>query len=67
MKEDKETARKLICESCGTAFFCGSNVGRCWCFDVEIGSEDLDKLRNSFENCLCNNCLNELQTNQKIL
>jgi len=50
---------KLICESCGNAFSCGANVGKCWCFAVEVKSETLAELREKLENCLCEDCLSK--------
>lgn len=58
--EDTETnSDTKICESCGKTFFCGANVGKCWCFEVEIKAETLATLREEFKNCLCQNCLEQ--------
>ncbi len=54
---DEKTADKLICESCGEEFSCGANLGKCWCFAVEIETETLAVLREDFKNCLCELCL----------
>ena len=48
---------KITCESCGKDFSCGANIGKCWCFDVELKAETLAKLREDFKNCLCEDCL----------
>ncbi len=48
---------KKVCESCGVEFSCGANVGKCWCFAVEIKAETLAELRKNFQSCLCENCL----------
>ncbi len=52
---------KMICESCGKEFSCGANVGKCWCFAVELKAEILTELRESFKNCLCEKCLDKLK------
>jgi hypothetical protein len=47
--------RPLTCQRCGTAFECGSAVGKCWCADEDF------KLpmppAGSAEDCLCPDCL----------
>ncbi len=57
---------KLICESCGKEFSCGVNVGKCWCFEVEVDKKTLAQLREDYKNCLCNDCLRKLQSEEKI-
>ncbi|CAN5312511.1 hypothetical protein BH20ACI1_BH20ACI1_05250 [soil metagenome] len=58
---------KLTCESCGKGFFCGANIGKCWCFEVEVDKKTLAQLREDYKNCLCNDCLHKLQFEEKIL
>ena len=48
---------KITCESCGKKFSCGANIGKCWCFDVEVKPETLAQLREDFKSCLCEDCL----------
>jgi hypothetical protein len=48
---------KMSCESCGKEFSCGANVGKCWCFEVELQLETLTELQKDFRNCLCQDCL----------
>lgn len=50
----------LTCESCGKEFFCGANIGKCWCFEVDLEKEALAKLRERFNNCLCEDCLKNM-------
>ncbi len=52
-----EVSDKLICESCGEEFSCGANIGKCWCFDVELKAETLAEMQTNFNNCLCHHCL----------
>ncbi len=63
MKTVETVSEKLICESCGKEFSCGAKVGKCWCFAVEPKAETLAELRETFESCLCKNCLGKLATN----
>ncbi|MGI8470174.1 MAG: cysteine-rich CWC family protein [Pyrinomonadaceae bacterium] len=53
---DKITS-KNVCELCGEKFSCGAKEGKCWCFEVEVAPEDLEKLKREFKNCLCRDCL----------
>ncbi len=53
----ESVSEKIICQSCGEAFSCGANVGKCWCFSVELKAEMLAELRKNFERCLCEDCL----------
>lgn len=48
---------KLTCESCGKEFSCGANTGKCWCFEIDLSEEHLAQLKETFQNCLCENCL----------
>lgn len=57
MKAAEKISDKLTCESCGAEFFCGANVGSCWCFSVEVKAETLAELRENFQRCLCEDCL----------
>ncbi len=54
---------KSICESCGAEFSCGAKIGKCWCFEVELNAETSTELREDFKNCLCQDCLEQLATN----
>jgi len=57
MENTERVPEKSICESCGEAFSCGANVGKCWCFAVEVKAETLAELQEKFEGCLCESCL----------
>jgi hypothetical protein len=54
----------LTCESCGVEFSCGADTGKCWCFEIDLKDESLAKLREEFNNCLCENCLSEMNASQ---
>ncbi len=53
-------SEKSICESCGKEFSCGANVGKCWCFEIELKAETLMELREDFQKCLCRDCLEKI-------
>ena len=57
VKTVENSAEKLICESCGAEFSCGANVGKCWCFEIDLKAETLAEFKESYNNCLCQDCL----------
>jgi len=57
METVENVSDKLICETCGAEFSCGVNVGKCWCFEVDLKTETLTDLRQNFKSCLCEDCL----------
>ena len=61
VEDTEKISDKIICESCGKDFACGANVGKCWCFNVELKAETLAELREDFKNCLCEDCLEKLK------
>ena len=63
----EKTEDKLICESCGKEFFCGVNIGKCWCFEIDLEKETLAELRQDFKNCLCQNCLIKINTQPNLV
>jgi len=48
-----------ICEACGQFFACGAGTGECWCMKVYLNAEKLKVLRETYEDCLCRNCLSQ--------
>ena len=65
-EETLQKSETKICESCGKDFSCGANVGKCWCFEIDLNEETLARLREDFENCLCQSCLesSEIKLNE---
>lgn len=66
-KTEKENMAVKICESCGEEFSCGANVGKCWCFAVEVEKKTLAKLLENYKSCLCEDCLRKRQSEEKII
>ncbi|KAF0198347.1 MAG: hypothetical protein FD166_1400 [Bacteroidetes bacterium] len=55
MSEPLKPTQK-ICPRCGRTFGCLHAEG-CWCFDFVISPENTEKLKNTYNNCLCPECL----------
>ena len=47
------------CSKCNTEFECGSKIGKCWCMDLKVEVEVLNRLKEEFTDCLCPKCLSE--------
>ena len=47
------------CPRCGAAFECGKS-GKCWCYEVDVPVSVLDEINDTFDSCLCPDCLHEL-------
>ena len=47
------------CSKCNTEFECGSKIGKCWCMDLKVEVEVLNRLKEEFTDCLCPKCLKE--------
>ncbi len=61
MIDEQEKPETKICEVCGAKFSCGANIGKCWCFEIELKTETLTELREDYKNCLCENCLGKVK------
>ena len=48
------------CANCGKLHVCTGTV-HCPCFDVEVSEEILDYIAIHFDECLCNDCMEELK------
>jgi hypothetical protein len=51
--------QKDICPRCGKEFYCGKS-GKCWCYELAIPSQIMDKISEQYETCLCPECLTEV-------
>lgn len=61
----KTSPKNLVCESCGESFSCGSNLDKCWCFEIDLTDKTLENLKSDYNNCLCNNCLKNYGEKEK--
>lgn len=51
------------CARCGSKFECKSDdIAQCQCNTITLSSEVLSYVASKFDNCLCSNCLQELQS-----
>jgi len=48
------------CANCGKLHICTGTV-RCPCFEVEVPEDVLDYIAIHFDECLCNECMEELK------
>ena len=55
--ETTTSPEPLTCEACGKFFECGAKTGKCWCFAVAIEPQNLAQLKERYQNCLCQECL----------
>lgn len=51
---------EVTCPRCGAGFACGVAAPSCWCSEVELSSQDRDRLSQSHEGCLCRSCLEHI-------
>lgn len=52
------------CSKCNKPFEC-LHTAECWCMEYEISPENLKLLKESFDNCLCPQCLNFYSSGKK--
>jgi ribosomal protein L34E len=52
------------CSKCGAAFECAHDA-QCWCMDYIISPENIEKLKASYDNCLCKDCLSEYSSGRR--
>ena len=65
-KATETFSEKLVCESCGESFPCGSKTGKCWCFEISVNQGILKELQKDFGSCLCMKCLENLSRSENI-
>jgi hypothetical protein len=47
------------CPKCGCEFLC-SPSGKCWCYEIFISPNKLNKINEMYDRCLCPTCLSEI-------
>jgi hypothetical protein len=47
-----------VCEACSQAFECGQYG--CWCTHIKITEPQMTWIEQSFHDCLCPNCLQQV-------
>lgn len=46
------------CAKCGVPFTCSNEQMGCWCENLYLDMKTLKLLKETYNNCLCPNCLN---------
>ncbi len=46
-----------VCSKCKAEFICHANSNGCWCEQYQLSEQSLQYLKNSFDDCLCEQCL----------
>lgn len=50
------------CPRCSSAFECKpGNITQCQCFDVQLSRQELEFIKEIYDDCVCKNCLIELK------
>ena len=49
---------RKICPKCGKEFDCYHNSS-CWCLKYKLSKENISFLKNTYDDCLCEDCLRE--------
>ncbi len=45
------------CPACHQPFTCGATLSGCWCMKIKLSAEIRAQLRQSYQGCLCRECL----------
>jgi hypothetical protein len=54
--------RRLTCGACGKEFFCCVSLKGCWCSEIKLNEDTIARLRSSYTDCLCRECLERAQS-----
>jgi len=49
------------CPKCGASFYC-STSSKCWCYEYDVPTEQMEKIEEEFQDCLCPKCLKAYAT-----
>lgn len=56
------------CPRCGSLFDCkNNNITKCHCVHVTISPEGYQHIKDKYKDCLCMNCLREIEKGLKPL
>jgi hypothetical protein len=50
-----------ICPKCGKTFECAHSTD-CWCMNVKLSKEAIEKIKQLYPDCLCEICLKEFES-----
>ncbi|MDD3479804.1 MAG: cysteine-rich CWC family protein [Paludibacteraceae bacterium] len=55
--------KEKLCPRCGAPFICNhENISKCQCAAIVLSASQHEKLKQTYPDCLCINCLKELFT-----
>jgi ribosomal protein L34E len=54
---------KKNCPRCGKEFVCSASA-RCWCFEYSLSVEAMDVIQNSYQGCVCPECLSQFASTE---
>ena len=55
------------CERCKKLFVCNAiDISNCDCTKIKLTQNEIENLKQTYANCLCNNCLIELKKDELI-
>lgn len=60
-----EIEEKEKCPRCGQKFLC-SKSNKCWCYEIGLDSNQLEKLNKTYESCICPDCIEELKNQNRL-
>jgi len=58
--KDNNKIKTKNCSNCGAVFSCNDNGNSCWCNNHNLTAEQLNYLRNNYDNCLCETCIKNI-------
>ena len=44
------------CPKCGAEFHCSTSP-KCWCYEIDVPAEIMEKIEQQYDGCLCPECL----------
>jgi hypothetical protein len=47
------------CPACNQPFTCGATLLGCWCTKIKLSAEIREQLRQNYQGCLCQRCLED--------
>ena len=60
MNELKDGVKYKKCSKCNIVFTCNDSETSCWCNNYELTREQLSFLRENYDNCLCEQCIEKI-------
>ena len=55
-----------LCGNCGQRFPCGGGREPCWCDQVRLNESQLTVVGQTFRDCLCPTCLQQISDGSRV-